>query len=201
MAWGPLLRHGDDEPFAVVQRQPRLPLGVGERRRAGYEEGGQHRQALGEIRIALPDRRHRRCVGPRSAHVAHQMDDRIALPDVIVELIQCLGAAGNEVLLHLDRNVRTIEVVAQGIAVATKLRADSGQEDMYVCHDLLPLRCFTVFPTSHTACAVAGNSHGSRAHETIICVGQKGVEGLWSDAGTGTTFIIAILRPFEIDLR
>ena len=69
-----------------------------------------------------------RCAG----HVADQVNDRIAVLDVVIQLVQGLGAGGDEVLLHLDRDVGARQVMAQGLAVAAKLRTDNRQKKLYV---------------------------------------------------------------------
>ena len=128
------VRHRDDQHLAVIEAQPGFPLGVRKGRRVDAQERCQHRQALGEVGVAVandPDGRGlRQCAG----HVPHQVDHRVALPDVLVQHVQGFGAGDDEVLLHLDRDVRPVKVSAQGVAVAAELRADGGQEDLYVRH-------------------------------------------------------------------
>jgi len=68
------------------------------------------------------------------------VDHRIALPDVFVELVQRLSAGGNEVLLHLDRDIWAFKIAAQGVAVAAELRANGRQKDLYARHCLFTLR-------------------------------------------------------------
>ncbi|EXI75307.1 MAG: hypothetical protein AW07_01208 [Candidatus Accumulibacter sp. SK-11] len=55
-----ILRHGDQQRLAMIERQPRLPLRVGERLRAVFQEGRERWQAAAEVRVALPDQRQRR---------------------------------------------------------------------------------------------------------------------------------------------
>ena len=122
-------RHGDDQHLAVIQRQPSLPLGVGEGLRARFQKGAKRRQAFGEIRITVFDEGQGRRLCPGAGHVADQMNHRIALPDVVIQLIQRLRAGRDEVLLYLDRDVGTVKIAAQSVTVAGELRADGGQED------------------------------------------------------------------------
>lgn len=117
--------HGDDEVLAVVEGQPGFPLGVGQRWAVGFEEG-RHRQLGGEIGVVGADRRDGGCLGHRAGHVADQVDNHVALADVLVEHVQRFGAGGDEILLHLDRDVGAVEGMTQGVAVAAELRADGG---------------------------------------------------------------------------
>lgn len=119
-----LLRRGDEKRLAVIQPQPGFPLRVGDRRRIGFEERYKHRKATDQIQIALADHCQRRRLRQGTGHVADEVDYRVAVADVLVELVQHFAAGGDEILLHLDRDIRPVEVATQGVAVAAKLGAE-----------------------------------------------------------------------------
>gem|GEM_PF-6368438 len=124
-----VLRHGDQQRLPVVERQPRLPLRVGERRRAVFQEGRERWQAAAEVRVALPDQRQRRRLRERAGHVADEVDDGVAAGDVGVQLVERLAAGWDEVFLHLHDDVVALEVVTQRVAMAAKLGADCREEE------------------------------------------------------------------------
>ena len=70
---------------------------------------------LGDQRSLLP------FVRRSSAHVAHEMHDRVAVGDVGVELVEHIAAKVLEVLLHLHRDVMPREIMDELIPVSPEL--------------------------------------------------------------------------------
>lgn len=62
------------------------------------------------------------------------MDHRIALSQVIIQLVQGFHACRDEVLLHHGNDVGAFKVMSQSITVTAKLSTDGGQEDANLCH-------------------------------------------------------------------
>ncbi len=136
---GAALGHGNDQALAVIQGEPGFPLRIGEERSTGLQKRGHRGKPAAEIRIALPDHRYRRRRRHRAGHVAHQVDHHLALTDVVVEHVQRFAAGRDEVFLHLRRDIGALQIMAQGITVAAKLRAHRRQKDPDLRH-ASPLR-------------------------------------------------------------
>ena len=62
------------------------------------------------------------------------MNHGIALSDGVIQHIQRFAAGRDEILLYFDRNIGAFLVLTQGIAVTTKLSADSGEEKANLRH-------------------------------------------------------------------
>jgi hypothetical protein len=73
-----------------------------------------------------------------AGHVTHEVDHRVAVVDVFIQHVQRLRPGDDEILLYLHRDVGTIEVATQRIAVAAKFGADGGQENLHGSHGSLP---------------------------------------------------------------
>ena len=111
---------GDVELLAVPKCQPGLPLRVAQRGSIRLQKLHQ-RIAAAQLGIALRDRRHRRGLGHRPGHVAHQVDHAITAFDVAIEHLQGFIAGDDEVLLHLHLHIRAGEQVAQALPIAQEL--------------------------------------------------------------------------------
>ena len=131
--WRPVAGGGDEQPLAVPESQPGLPLGVGERGAIGLQKLRQ-RQAAGQLRIPRGDSRHRLGLSHRPRHIPHQVDHAIAALDVGVEHLQGFIAADDEVLLHLHLHIGAGEQVAQPLPVAQELSRDGGEEQLNPRH-------------------------------------------------------------------
>ena len=96
----------DQQLAAVQQRQPGLPLRVGERWPISGQEPAQGRQTAGQIGVVLVEIGEGTGFRPRSQPIPHQVDHRIALADVEIELVEGRDPASNEVFLDLDGDIR-----------------------------------------------------------------------------------------------
>ena len=121
---------GDQQQLAMIEREPSLPLRVGdfdavaqrlaERRQVGDEIGIFRQQ---RVDVALERR--------RAGHVADEMHDAIAMRDIDVELVERVAAEVLEVLLHLHFDVVPREVGAELIAIGAELVGDRRQKDLH----------------------------------------------------------------------
>ena len=118
----------------VIDRQIRFPLGVGELRLWLAEVLRERRQARAQIGILGEQRGHRGLFRHASGGLADQVNDGIAMPDVGVELLQCLPTRDHEILLHGDIEVGALEIRGQEVAVGNKLAADRGQKQFLIAY-------------------------------------------------------------------
>ena len=121
---------GDDQQLAMIEREPRLPLCVGdfdavaqrlaERRQIGDEIGIFRQQ---RVDVALERR--------RAGHVADEMHDAVAMRDIDVEFIENAAPEVLEVLLDRHFDVVPREVGAEQIAIGAELVGDRRQKDLH----------------------------------------------------------------------
>ena len=117
----------------MPEPQPGLPLGVRERRTIRLQELLQ-RVALTQIGMPSGYGCHRWRFGHRTGHVAHQVDDAVAILDVGVEHLQCFIAGHDEVLLHLYLHVLASQQVAKPLPITQKLGRYRGEEQLDARH-------------------------------------------------------------------
>ena len=77
----------DQQLAAVQQRQPGLPLRVGERWPISGQEPAQGRQTAGQIGVVLVEIGEGTGFRQRFQPIPHQVDHRVALADVEIELV------------------------------------------------------------------------------------------------------------------
>ena len=118
----------DHERLLVVEREPSLPVGIGNRR-AVCERAAERRQALREIGIFGDQRFLLACVRCGAAHLADEMHHRIAVRDIGVELVERVAAEVLEALLDLHRDVVPRQVAFELDAVSAELVRHRRQED------------------------------------------------------------------------
>ncbi|MGA2493178.1 MAG: hypothetical protein ABSF67_09535 [Roseiarcus sp.] len=121
---------GDQQRFAMIEREPRLPLCVGdvdavaqrlaERRQVNDEIGTFRQQRLD---VALERR--------RAGHVADEMHDAVAMRDIDVEFVERVAAEVDKVLLHLHFDVGPREVGAELIAIGAELVGHRREKDLH----------------------------------------------------------------------
>jgi hypothetical protein len=110
----------DHERLLMIKREPGLPVGKGNGR-ALCELAGERRQALREIGIFGDERFLLACVGCGAAHLADEMDHRIAMRDIDIKLVERVAAEVLEALLDLHRDVVPRQVAFELDAVSAEL--------------------------------------------------------------------------------
>ncbi|MFO1429244.1 MAG: hypothetical protein U1F76_03760 [Candidatus Competibacteraceae bacterium] len=126
--------------LAVINRQIRFPLGIGERRISHVQNLTQGRQSVRQIGITPAQIRHRRTAGQRAGRIPQQMNHRVAVLDIIVQLEQGRAAAGDKILLDRHAHVKASKLPPEFIAVALELPGDGGQKNLLdVGHDSKPV--------------------------------------------------------------
>ena len=110
----------DHKRLLMIEREPGLPVGIGNCR-AVSERAAEWRQALREIGIFGDQRFLLACVRSGAAHLADEMDHRIAVGDIRVELVERVAAEVLEALLDLHRDVVPRQVAFELDAVSAEL--------------------------------------------------------------------------------
>jgi Tc toxin complex TcA C-terminal TcB-binding domain len=103
-------------------------------------------------------------VRQRPGHVADEVDNDVAVADVVVELVERRHAEGDELLLELDGYVRTLEIAPQRVAVGAELRGDSGQEELEVRHGV-PFPRLQARPDAAARTAECARRRGAQARQ------------------------------------
>ena len=91
----------------MENRQIRFPLGIRERRISRVQSLAQGRQAVRQIGITLAQVRYRRTFRQSAGRIAQQMNHRVAMLNIIVQLEQRRAAAGDEILLDRHAHIET----------------------------------------------------------------------------------------------
>ncbi len=123
-------RHGDEQRLVVINRQIRFPLGIRERRVRRVQNLAQGRPAVRQIGITPAQVRHRRIFRQSAGRIAQQMNHRIAVLNVIVQLEQRRAAAGDEIFLHRHADIGASQLLPEFVAVVLELLGDGGQENL-----------------------------------------------------------------------
>ncbi len=114
----------------VIQGQPRLPLRV---RQAGLwsaERLGQFGELLGQIGVAIPQRVNGWDFGDRTGRIADEVDDGVAMDEVIVELFERRAPGVDEVVLHRDRQFGPVQQFGEERAVFAELACRGRKEQL-----------------------------------------------------------------------
>ena len=118
----------DDQQPAVIESEPRLPLGVGNLA-AVCQRLPQRVQPVRQIGIFFQDGGGGFRLGGGPGHVADEVHRRVASLDVEVELVEGDAAVVLEILLDLDLDIVASEIAAELIAIIAKLGQHRGQEN------------------------------------------------------------------------
>jgi hypothetical protein len=118
----------DHDRLLVVEREPGLPVGIGNCRAVG-ERAAERWQALREIGIFGDERFLLACVRCGAAHLADEMHHRVATRDIDVELVERVAAEVLEILLHLHGDVGTRQIVDEFVSVGPELVGNRRKKD------------------------------------------------------------------------
>src|SRR5208283_6111255 len=97
----------------MVQSQIRFPLRVGEAGLRFAQPGSESGHLGGKVGTPLEQGSDGGFLRHGSGGLSDEMDDPVAGPDVVVELLQCAAAGDDEVLLYGDVEGRALEVPGQ----------------------------------------------------------------------------------------
>jgi hypothetical protein len=116
----------------VIERQPRLPLGVGN---AGsvLQRGSQWRQFGWNIGIFGEQRAQPSLARISAGHIADEMHHGVAIGDIDSELIYRFITEVLEILIYLHLDIVPRQIAAQQIAIAAEFVRDSERE---ICTDI-----------------------------------------------------------------
>jgi hypothetical protein len=128
---GALLRgFRDEQAFAVIERQPRLPLRVGNGD-AIFQCLAEWRQRSGQIGIFGEQRVQLSRARIGTGHAAHEMNHGVAIGDIDVELVERVAAEVLEILLHLHFDIVPREISAELIAIDAKLVGNGREKNLH----------------------------------------------------------------------